>query len=157
PVHQFGYGRRNGTIRARCLGFPDDYELFWMGIGQGTIEKGVQDAEDRAVGRDAQGQRQYDYDKETGILQETANRDAHIQPDRLEQSQDSHVRVTSPARPAIRSGPCVTSPYRSAKRITSHACYAVRRICMQNSSVGRNEISKFIRNAGRRWGRRAWR
>src|SRR5216683_160621 len=93
PVDLLRDGRSIALFRVRLFCLPNHYELFRLGIRQWSVEEGVYNAEDCAVGRDSQGQRQYDDDQETGILQETANRDAHIQRDRLEQSQDSHVRI----------------------------------------------------------------
>src|SRR5712692_3637470 len=123
PVHLLRDRRSIALVRVRLFRFPNDYKLFRLGIRQWAVQEGVCNAENRTVGRDSQGQRQYDYDQETGILQETANRDTHIRSDRLEQSQDSHVRATSSVRPAIRPGRYATFPQRGAKRITSHVCY----------------------------------
>src|SRR5258707_3464418 len=85
PVDLLRDGRSIALFRVRLFRLPNHYELFRLGIRQWSVEEGVYNAEDCAVGRDSQGQRQYDDDQETGILQETANRDAHIQPDRSEE------------------------------------------------------------------------
>jgi len=53
PVDLLCNGRRVALIGMSLFGLPNDDELFGLGIGQRTIQEGVQYAEDGAVGGDA--------------------------------------------------------------------------------------------------------
>ena len=70
-----GGGLRSRGGRRRL---PEHHEVFGFGVGERAEEQSVQDAEDGAVGGDAEGQREHDYGEEAGILQQAAEGEAHI-------------------------------------------------------------------------------
>src|SRR5262245_26609092 len=67
----------------------DRYEAMGCRIRQRAKQHGVDDAEDRGVGADAESQRQYDRGRESGILPQDANRIGDVLTQRIQKRQTS--------------------------------------------------------------------
>jgi hypothetical protein len=82
---------RGDVVRPVGARRPDQDEILRLGKRQGTQEHGVDDAEDRRVGADAEGQGQHRDGGEAGIFPQHANAETQIPREVLQHGQAAAV------------------------------------------------------------------
>jgi len=78
PIEEIGAGRALAFDAVLQIRFPDEREAIGAGIGQGTEDHGINDAENCGIRTDAEREHQQSYDAEAGRFAQSAQGVAQI-------------------------------------------------------------------------------